>query len=110
MPVANLTSASFHAAWLSDTESVEPAEQPTTTATAKTLSSLRIMTTTVLHIEGMTCQNCVRHVTEALTAVDGVQSVVVSLEHKTADLTSAVAPSNEALRLAIEEAGYSLRA
>lgn len=74
------------------------------------VSSLRIITTTVLHIEGMTCQNCVRHVTEALGAVDGVQSVVVSLEQKTAELTSALAPSNEALRLAIEEAGYNLRA
>lgn len=67
------------------------------------------MTTTVLHIEGMSCQNCVRHVTEALSAVAGVQSVTVSLEQKTAELVSAAAPSGESLRLAIEEAGYTIR-
>ncbi len=67
------------------------------------------MTTTVLHIEGMSCQNCVRHVTEALSAVAGVQSVTVSLEHKTAELVSTAAPSSESLRLAIEEAGYTIR-
>ena len=67
------------------------------------------MTTTVLHVEGMSCQNCVRHVTEALSAVAGVQSVTVSLEQKTAELVSTAAPSSESLRLAIEEAGYTIR-
>ncbi len=67
------------------------------------------MTSTVLHIEGMSCQNCVRHVTEALSAVAGVQSVTVSLEQKTAELVSAAAPSSELLRQAIEEAGYTIR-
>jgi len=68
------------------------------------------MTTTVLHIEGMSCQNCVRHVTEALAAVDGVQSVTVSLEQKTATVTSAEPLSVTAAKLAVEDAGYSLRA
>lgn len=67
------------------------------------------MTTTVLHIEGMSCQNCVRHVTEALAAVDGVQSVTVSLEQKTATVTSAEPLSVSAAAVAVEDAGYSLR-
>jgi copper chaperone CopZ len=67
------------------------------------------MTTTVLHIDGMSCQNCVRHVTEALAAVDGVQSVTVSLEQKTATVTSAEPISVSAATLAVEDAGYSLR-
>lgn len=67
------------------------------------------MTTTVLHIDGMSCQNCVRHVTEALAAVDGVQSVTVSLEQKTATVTSAEPLSISAATLAVEDAGYSLR-
>jgi copper chaperone CopZ len=67
------------------------------------------MTTTVLHIDGMSCQNCVRHVTEALAAVDGVQSVTVSLEQKTATVTSAEPLSVSAATLAVEDAGYSLR-
>jgi copper chaperone CopZ len=68
------------------------------------------MTTTVLHIDGMSCQNCVRHVTEALAAVDGVQSVTVSLEQKTATVTSAEPLSVSAATLAVADAGYSLRA
>lgn len=74
------------------------------------VSSLRNMTTTVLHIEGMTCQNCVRHVTEALTAVTDVHSVSVSLEDQTATVTSGDVLSVVAAQAAIEEAGYSLRA
>jgi copper chaperone CopZ len=49
-------------------------------------------------------------VTEALAAVDGVQSVTVSLEQKTATVTSAEPLSISAATLAVEDAGYSLRA
>ena len=38
------------------------------------------MTTERLKIEGMTCQNCVRHVKTALEGVDGVDTAEVSLE------------------------------
>ena len=58
----------------------------------------------------MSCQNCVRHVTEALAAVDGVKSVTVSLEQKTATVTSVEPLSVTAAKLAVEDAGYSLRA
>ncbi len=43
-------------------------------------------TTRVMRIEGMSCEHCVRSVTEALTAV-GASSVRVSLEKKTAEIT-----------------------
>jgi copper chaperone CopZ len=81
-----------------------------TARTAVAASSVRFMTTTVLHIEGMSCQNCVRHVTEALTGVDGVQSVVVSLPDKSATVVSLDALSVQAARIAVEDAGYSLHA
>jgi copper chaperone CopZ len=80
------------------------------TTTDATRSNLCFMTTTVLHIEGMSCQNCVRHVTEALTAVKGVQSVTVSLEDKTATVTSAEELSLPSAKVAVEDAGYSLSA
>ncbi|MEK7780268.1 MAG: heavy metal-associated domain-containing protein, partial [Verrucomicrobiota bacterium] len=32
-----------------------------------------------LRVEGMTCNNCARHVTEAIQSVSGVQSAMVSL-------------------------------
>ena len=34
---------------------------------------------TVLTVEGMTCPSCIRHVTEALEEVDGVDKVDVKL-------------------------------
>ncbi|WP_410177090.1 heavy-metal-associated domain-containing protein [Thermoclostridium stercorarium] len=33
-----------------------------------------------VYIEGMSCNNCVRHVHEALIQIDGVQDAQVSLE------------------------------
>lgn len=37
-----------------------------------------------LHVEGMMCQKCVKHVKDALEAVDGVASADVDLEGKSA--------------------------
>ena len=67
------------------------------------------MATTVLQIDGMTCQNCVRHVTEALTGLDGVRSVTVSLEDKTATVTSTDTLSLSLATAAVEDAGYTIR-
>jgi copper chaperone CopZ len=62
--------------------------------------------TTKLKISGMTCGNCVKHVTQALQAVPGVERVSVNLESGTAEVEGDV--SNEQLRAAIEEEGYEL--
>lgn len=40
-------------------------------------------------VEGMMCQNCVKHVTKALTGVEGVSDVRVSLEEKKAFVEAA---------------------
>ena len=40
-----------------------------------------------LGIEGMTCGNCVRHVTRALEGLPGASDVSVSLEDKSAQVT-----------------------
>ena len=37
-----------------------------------------------IKIEGMMCENCVKHVTKALEGIDGVEKVEVNLENKTA--------------------------
>ncbi len=59
-------------------------------------------------VEGMTCASCVLRVEKALAAVPGVASVTVNLatEAATVDADAAVAP--EALRTAIEKAGYNV--
>ena len=36
--------------------------------------------TTILKVDGMSCQNCVRHVREALQSVPNIDSVTVTLE------------------------------
>ena len=63
----------------------------------------------ILHVEGMMCQNCARHVREALEAVSGVSGVEVQLEAKTASVTCADSVSDAALSGAVDEAGYEVK-
>lgn len=48
--------------------------------------------TKIITIEGMSCQNCVKHVTNALNDIKGVTNVKVNLENKQAfvDVTDEV--------------------
>ena len=66
---------------------------------------------TELRVTGMTCNNCARHVTEAIQSVPGVRSASVSLEGKTATViwTSAGAKNVPAVLAAIAKAGYSAK-
>ncbi len=59
-------------------------------------------------IGGMTCANCVRHVTEAIDAVQGVTSVRVDLDSASAEVQGEV--SDSAIAAAVEEAGYAVSA
>lgn len=71
------------------------------------------MTTTVIDVEGMTCGNCVKHVTEELTELDGVSAVDVDLnagEVSPVTVTSTAALDEAALRAAVDEAGYTVAA
>lgn len=63
---------------------------------------------TELKIEGMMCQHCQKHVHEALSKMEGVTSVDVNLEKKTATVESTAAISRDAFKAVIEEAGYEL--
>ncbi len=62
----------------------------------------------VLSIEGMMCPHCQAHVHKALEAVEGVESVEVSLEEKNATVTLAADVSNETLTKAVTDAGYDV--
>jgi copper chaperone len=57
-----------------------------------------------LNIEGMSCNNCVRHVKEALEGVAGVQKAEVSLSENRALVLGDVLP--ELLIEAVGEEGY----
>jgi P-type Cu+ transporter len=61
-----------------------------------------------ISVTGMTCQNCVRHVIEALASLPGVRSTEVDLQAGSASLdTDREVPAAE-LAHALEEAGYNL--
>lgn len=65
------------------------------------------MKTVQLHVDGMTCGHCSAAVKRALTGVQGVASVDVSLENKTASVQlndDSVNP--QTLINAVQEEGY----
>lgn len=69
------------------------------------------MTTTTLQVTGLTCGNCVKHVTEELTTLDGVSEVAVELVAggtSTVTVTSEAPLDPQAVREAVDEAGYEL--
>jgi copper chaperone len=65
------------------------------------------MNETTLRVEGMTCQGCVRSVTNALQHVPGVSKAQVSLERNEAAVLFDEAKTNvAALKAAVEAAGF----
>lgn len=63
----------------------------------------------VLDIEGMMCQHCVAHVNKALSGIEGVEAVEVSLEKKNAAVTLAADVSDDVLVKAVVDAGYEVK-
>ena len=62
-------------------------------------------------IDGMTCEGCVASVTRVLKALPGVEQVDVSLAAGSANVRYDAARTNvPAMRSAIEDAGYGVRA
>jgi copper chaperone CopZ len=65
------------------------------------------MAQTQLVVSGMTCDHCVRHVTEAISKVAGVSSVNVKLSEGIAVIESDSAFNLDAVKEAVVAAGYS---
>lgn len=66
-----------------------------------------------LTVQGMTCSNCVAHVTEALEGVDGVNKVMVELNTGADSIVTVVTDDIDAtdeadLTEAVTEAGYTV--
>lgn len=66
------------------------------------------MMTTSYAVIGMTCEHCVNAVTEEVNEIEGVSVVSVDLESGKLTVTSEDAPDREAVRAAVDEAGYEL--
>ncbi|WP_045220592.1 heavy-metal-associated domain-containing protein [Desulfonatronum thioautotrophicum] len=61
-----------------------------------------------IKVVGMSCQHCVNAVTNALSGIDGIQDVEVSLEKGEARFTETKPVSQDALREALKKAGHDL--
>ncbi len=64
--------------------------------------------TVVLHVRGMMCDNCVRHVRNACLSCDGVLSAAVDLARGTVTLQIDDSASLASVKRAIEAAGYDV--
>ena len=62
-----------------------------------------------LSIEGMSCMHCQKHVQDALNAIDGVHAGV-DLENAVAEVQLTNEVSDEALKQAVADAGYTVTA
>ena len=63
----------------------------------------------VITIEGMMCGHCEAHVKEALEAIDGVEYAEASHTAGTCEVTLTRDVDNNAMKAAIEEAGYTVK-
>ena len=66
------------------------------------------MLTNIYRVAGMTCGHCVQAVTTEVSALPHVTGVAVDLPTGSLTVTSASAIDLEALRAAVDEAGYDL--
>lgn len=61
-----------------------------------------------LSVEGMMCQNCVKHVTRALESISGTEQIQVNLDEKKAIVNISDTVTDDMLKSAISEAGYEV--
>jgi copper chaperone len=67
-----------------------------------------MVTTGQFSVKGMTCDNCAKHVKQALEKVDGVSSVSVSLDNQEATVQyDPQIATAQAMASAVGEAGYT---
>ena len=67
------------------------------------------MTKQVIIVGGMSCEHCVKAVTEAVSAVDGVANVKVVLKKNSAAVKFDEKKTNlDAIKAAVTEAGFNV--
>lgn len=62
-----------------------------------------------IEIEGMQCNHCKMTVEKALSTIEGVTNVEVSLENKTATIESTKEIDENQIKQLIEEAGFEVK-
>ena len=66
------------------------------------------MSTTTITVEGMTCAGCASSVRAELSQLAGVSEVTIDLMRGTVTIVSIGSVDPDAVRAAVEEAGYQL--
>lgn len=66
------------------------------------------MTTTTVTVTGMTCGHCAASVREELSEIPGVQAVEVDVASGAVTIESDAPVEPDAIKSAVEEAGYRL--
>ncbi|MBA2573334.1 MAG: heavy-metal-associated domain-containing protein [Nocardioidaceae bacterium] len=66
------------------------------------------MSSSTYTVTGMTCGHCVSSVTEEVQEIPGIESVDVVLETGALTVTSSQPVDDEAVKAAVEDAGYQL--
>jgi copper ion binding protein len=66
------------------------------------------MVSTTYQVQGMTCGHCVNAVSTEVGALEGVKDVQVDLAAGRVTVTSDQPLSDDAVRAAVDEAGYEL--
>lgn len=66
------------------------------------------MSATTYTVKGMTCDHCVRAVTDEVSKVTGVTGVEVDLASGRVTVSSGAPVDAAAVRAAVEEAGYEM--
>lgn len=62
----------------------------------------------IIKIEGMSCGHCQKAATKALSSIDGVSNVVVSLENKQASIEVNDSVNDDIIKETIDDAGYEV--
>ena len=60
-----------------------------------------------IKVKGMSCQHCVQAVTQALSGIEGVENVKVSLSKGEASFEEAKPVNMQEVKKAVQEAGYT---
>ncbi|WP_422742613.1 heavy-metal-associated domain-containing protein [Micromonospora sp. WMMD754] len=71
---------------------------------------MRSVVESTYHVLGMSCDHCVQSVTAALSALPGVREVTVGLAAALVTVRSDTLPPADAVRRAVDEAGFELTA
>lgn len=66
------------------------------------------MEKSVLKVDGMSCEHCVKAITKAVSALPGASDVTVDLKAKTVTVEHDQALSLDKIKYEIEEQGYDI--